>query len=52
MLREFICNGCNKKCIISLYNSNYNTIKGNQCNLGIDYAKIMLIILKIFYYVS
>ncbi|WP_251862151.1 DUF1667 domain-containing protein [Clostridium sp. Marseille-Q2269] len=39
MIREFICNGCNKKCIVCIQDSDYSTIKGNKCNLGIDYAK-------------
>ncbi|NEZ48011.1 DUF1667 domain-containing protein [Clostridium niameyense] len=40
MIREFICKGCNKKCILTIEDNDYKKIKGNECNLGIDYGKL------------
>ncbi|GAA0734413.1 DUF1667 domain-containing protein [Clostridium oceanicum] len=39
MIKEFICDRCNKRCIITLEDKKYDKIKGNQCNIGIDSAK-------------
>lgn len=41
MVKEIICNGCNKMCILSIdkYDNNID-IYGNKCDEGINYANI------------
>ncbi|WP_027626474.1 DUF1667 domain-containing protein [Clostridium lundense] len=40
MIKEFICKGCEDKCIVSLdWDENGIEVRGNKCGRAIEYAK-------------
>ncbi|WP_206427384.1 DUF1667 domain-containing protein [Clostridium rectalis] len=40
MIKEFVCKGCKKECIISMdWDNDYFEVKGHECEDGLDYAK-------------